>query len=178
MGLFFKKKKKEEVVVEKPAAPQMFNVNTSYKLLGINVEAVTPLAKKTEGFPFDYDTLKDIYDVGDKVYEYELYARIDRLALERDGDKFYVLLDGVKIGYISVKKTEEIQEIISKYGIRRLNLNMAFGHCQIVGRNDTPDKEMYGDNDDKWITSDYVDKPKGDIMIGYDKPWQSFGGAK
>ena len=177
MGIFFKKKKKEEPAIT-PTAPKFFNENTYYKLQGIDIDLATLLAKKTAGFPFDYDELKGMYDIGDKVYEYELYANTDRLSLERDGDKFFIFIDGKKIAYVTKQKTEEIQRIITEYGIKRMSLEIAFGRCQTVEKNDNPDTETYGEDDNKWITSDYIDKPKGKIMIGYDRPWVTLGETK
>lgn len=170
MGLFFRKKKPFVSEPPKPD-PHYYALCNSYPVLRINADTIMPLAKKTNGFPFDYDELKDTYAIGEKVYEYELFAHTDRLSLSLIDGIFHILLDGADVGRISKTKTNEIQEIISKYGISRLNLSVGFGRCQVVERNDNPNTELYGENDNKWITWDDAPKPKAKIEISYQKPW-------
>ena len=171
MGLFFKKKTKPESAYTPPVMNFVSNINKEYSVSGIETDAAAALAKKTEGFPFDYDTLKSIYDVGDTVYEYELHARKDRVSIKPEGEIINVFVDGVKIGNISKKGSEEIQNIINQYEIKRLSLDLYFGSFQKIGKNDYADVETYGEDDSKWVTSDQLSKPKGKLMVGYDKPW-------
>ncbi len=171
MGLFFKKKKESEPVYTPPIISRVFNVNNEYSVSGMKEEVIAPLSKRTEGFPFDYDTLKSIYDIGDYVYEYELHAGKERVSIKTDGELVNVYVDGVQIGYIPKKGSAEIRSILEKHEIKRLHIDAYFGACQKVERNEYTDVEMYGEDDTKWVTNGYGKKAKGKLLVGYDESW-------
>lgn len=170
--MWFLKKKKtqaEPTPPPKPIAPLKFNFecNISGVVWG-NISA-----EKNPEYDTDYETLKEAYDIGEKIFEYEYVAKPEEITINMIGSKYHVYLNGQDVGYIPPKRSAELAMLEREKNIVELRAEFYNGCFRKIVRDDYyDDEDEYFDRDDpdcKWVDNDQLEKPKGFLTVVYTK---------
>lgn len=171
MMWFFKKKKAE---IEPPPIPKPTRrepVRLQYECIisGLSWDVLSNIIPKNPIYNTDYETLKDTYEIGEKIYEYEYVAQPDQVSLRKADAKYHILLDDLDIGYLSPKRSTDVSEIEEKKTIVELQMVLHYGCFRKIVRNDYYDRDDYDfdpdDPDCKWVDNDQLTKPKGSLIV-------------
>lgn len=172
MGLFdfFKAKDNKAITQSLPQgrAPQYFNFTEVFSISGFKekIEDWQDFLQKNADFDYDYDDLKELYDIGNKIYEYE--AIQDKIVVttgEIQDDKIPVYFNDKYVGYIGKSKSGEFSRLCSSCTVRNILPVISGGAYRHIVKNDDYDPEVDDPEDKKWVTTDYPRKLIGKIEL-------------
>lgn len=169
-----KKKKKEQPPIQKSIQRESIRMRYECSISGLSWDKLSQIIPKNPEYNTDYETLKEAYAIGEKIYEYEYVAQPDQVSLIKADAKYHVLLTGQDIGYLSPKRSADVSEIEEKNNIIELRAEFYCGCFRKIVKNDSyydeDDEDAYFDPDDpdcKWVDNDQLTKPKGSLTVVY-----------
>lgn len=176
MGLFDRFKKKS-IPDAAPPTPRFFCLTEVFVVSNIDLGPLAPYADNNSGFYMPYETLKEIYPAGTKVFETEYYIPWQAVSARYDGKHYYVQVDHHDIGRVAPKPSARMHEIETLYGFERINIFISGGNYKVISRrndysvDDTVDADEVDPSELLWVTSLCQDAYKARIEVSYNKPY-------
>lgn len=175
MGLFDRFKKKAPSAAA-PPVPRLFPLTETFSVSKIDLGPLEPYAENNSGYYMTYDTLKEIYPAGTKVFETEYYVPHQSVSARYDGKNYFVQIDGHDVGRVAPKPSARMHEIESLYGFERINISVTGGNYKVISHRDDSFVGELADTDEidpadrLWVASSYQDMYRARIEVSYDKP--------
>lgn len=170
MGFFdyFKSKK---TVLPQPAIkqePHYFTFTETFRLSGFKekMEDWQDCLEKNVDFDLDYEDLKDLYDIGEKIYEYNtLHSKIHVSVGVFQNARVPILFNDKQVGYIAKTKSSEFIRLYNTYCVKGIYPEIFMGTYKHIVKNDSYNPEYDEPEDRKWVEWASMDKPIAKIEL-------------
>lgn len=170
MGLFdfFKSKKNSPSPETNKPEPKYFTFTETFRLSGFKekIEDWKDCLEKNADFDLDYEDIKDLYNIGEKIYEYNaLHSKIQVSIGDLQNDKIPVSFNDKQVGYIGKAKSSEFMRLYTTYHVKGIYPEMLMGTYKHVVKNESYNPEYDEPEDRKWVEFDSMDKPVAKIEL-------------
>lgn len=141
---------------------------TQFPIKGIkDSEELMEFATYNDEIRSDYDTIKMMYERGERIYEYEFHVRDDVNTPDDSAEKIDVLIGDFKVGYINAKDSEEVRRLKREHQFVNYYIEGEAGEYLKIVRNENYDKDFDSADERNWVDRDELAKPKLNLVVRY-----------
>ena len=138
----------------------------SFSIRGIKEDILKEYSKKNTDYQLDYGSIKDMYERGERIYEFEAHIGKD-ISISDAGDKTLVLIKDKQIGFVNAKDTELLRSFKQKYDFDGYLIDAYLGNYMKVVKNPDYDKDCDDPEDRNWVERFDEEKPKAELILRY-----------
>lgn len=171
MGLFDFFKPKPRLEPPKPK-PRVYSLSETFKISGfkLTLEDLEDYLQSGCDYEADDDDLKSLYNVGNKIFEYEARPSAISVTLgDVEGEKFPVFFNGSPVGYIGKPKSLDLIRIFETSRVKRVDPIIEAGLYKKIVKNEAYNPDYDDPEDRKEVELFDAEKPSAKIEVFYEK---------